>query len=341
LITLLHSWNFRFDRVIARDVVLNVLLYLPLGMAARLSLQRARPAFIQIGWPVALGFVLSSSIEMLQLYARRRCSMVDVTTNTLGALAGAIIAGTLRTKIESGLSHRRARAADPAALGVFLCWLAYTVFPFFPVLGRTGLMAKWRIFVAAPLFEPVPFVSSACAIVIVASLAKPSGLTSPWTVPVAAMIMGPVQFFIATKQPLPSSWLGIVVGWLLLAAMPNRLEHLAAAWTVIIATAVRGLAPFRLSSTPTSFRWVPFEGFLQGSWFSATGILIEKVFFYAALIWGLRIAGASLRATIVVVTLGLAAVEIAQMYLPGRTPEITDVLLPVIIGYVTTTGRLR
>jgi glycopeptide antibiotics resistance protein len=134
--------------------------------------------------------------------------------------------------------------------------------------------------------------------------------------------------------------LGIVAGWVVLAVLPKRLERTATVWTLIIATTVRGLAPFRLSSTPNSFHWVPFEGVLQWSWLSAARILVEKVFFYAALMWALRtITGASLRSTIAIVALVIAAIEVVQVYLPGRTPEITDVLLPVIIGYVARTGK--
>ncbi len=70
-----------------------------------------------------------------------------------------------------------------------------------------------------------------------------------------------------------------------------------------------------------------------------SGVLVEKVFFYTALMWALRITGMSLRSTIVVVTLGLGAIEAVQVYLPGRTPETTDILLPVVIGYIVRTAK--
>src|SRR5262245_55845958 len=65
------------------DIILNVLLFLPLGIGLRLVL-RTRAA-------VAIGFVCSVAIELTQLYliAGRDASLRDVITNTLGTGIGA------------------------------------------------------------------------------------------------------------------------------------------------------------------------------------------------------------------------------------------------------------
>jgi VanZ family protein len=63
-------------------------------------------------------------------------------------------------------------------------------------------------------------------------------------------------------------------------------------------------------------------------------VLIEKIFYYGTAIWLLRAAGAGLARSVSVVAVVLASIEIAQIHLPGRTPEITDPILAVLIGFV-------
>jgi hypothetical protein len=76
-------------------------------------------------------------------------------------------------------------------------------------------------------------------------------------------------------------------------------------------------------------------------------LLIEKVFYYGTAIWLLRAAGIRLVLSVILVAAVLASIEIVQIHLPGRTPEITDPILAVLMGFVLAMlsrpvrGRLR
>ena len=77
----LHTINFDFDTT---DFYNNILLYLPLGVALSGS-----------SWwiTVLCGFLLSTSAELLQVvYVDRIPSPMDVTSNTVGALIGWLLA---------------------------------------------------------------------------------------------------------------------------------------------------------------------------------------------------------------------------------------------------------
>ena len=65
------------------DAVLNVLVFIPVGLSLCLSFKKRR-------WVVPLiGFCISFTIELLQLLFQRGCSDVDdVIHNTLGCLVG-------------------------------------------------------------------------------------------------------------------------------------------------------------------------------------------------------------------------------------------------------------
>lgn len=120
---------------------------------------------------------------------------------------------------------------------------------------------------------------------------------------------------------------------------PERHRKGIALVLIGLATVIRGLAPFHLTSEPLAFSWVPFESVLQGQWQYAASVLVEKVFFYGALIWCLQWNGrALLRSTLITAVL-LAVIETVQIYLPGRTPEITDPVLAIFIGYIMYVAR--
>ena len=109
----------------------------------------------------------------------------------------------------------------------------------------------------------------------------------------------------------------------------------ARAFTAILI--LRGLSPFRFMSATTDFVWTPFSGMLQMDWQSAILVLLEKIFYYASAIWLLRAAGLRLLHAAGVVAAILAAIEIAQTQLPGRTPETADPILAILIGFVLLT----
>src|SRR5271155_3932479 len=85
----LLSTSFRSDR---GDVISNVLLYLPLGFFATLSLRRGPVALRALIGAIA-GLALSVGIECVQFYDLGRVpSMADVGANGCGALLGALAA---------------------------------------------------------------------------------------------------------------------------------------------------------------------------------------------------------------------------------------------------------
>jgi hypothetical protein len=59
---------------------------------------------------------------------------------------------------------------------------------------------------------------------------------------------------------------------------------------------------------------------------------LEKVFLYGTLVWLILQTGASISCSLVLVVILTTSLEIAQRYIVGRTPEITDPLLVLLLG---------
>jgi hypothetical protein len=97
---------------------------------------------------------------------------------------------------------------------------------------------------------------------------------------------------------------------------------------------LQALAPFDFINTGRSFGWVPFRSFLYSSNGSAVPSFFEKTFTYGCLVWLLSRAGTSWSvATISGATL-VFALRLIQVYLPGRSAEITDVVLLLIVALI-------
>lgn len=126
------------------DMVLNVLAYIPLGLLASVALRKRLGVFpsLLIGWFV--GILLSVSMEYLQMYLPTRVSSnVDVLSNSLGTLIGALFAVSITswTWLFSGLEHWRSHVFQHGkemdyGLALLVLWMFGQINPSLPMLGN-------------------------------------------------------------------------------------------------------------------------------------------------------------------------------------------------------------
>jgi hypothetical protein len=84
---------------------------------------------------------------------------------------------------------------------------------------------------------------------------------------------------------------------------------------------------------------MPFRSSLRGGLETNYSALLEKAFWYGSLVWLLARGGWSLLASTVGTAALVAAIEIVQMWLPGRSADITDVLLVLAAGFLLALPR--
>ena len=333
---LFHSWPGQPFTSFLRDAIVNVALYVPLGFTAHLVFKKGGVPGLGIYGPVLLGLALSISIELIQLLEpARTSSMIDVANNVIGSVLG-VAAGLLFdiSGIHIGSRSRRKRAPDRGAAFLALCWTAWLLFPLFPVIGLYAPRRKLGVFLHAAWFDPMSIIAYAAGFFAGTLLTARAGVRLPnawlWVTALAV----PAQILIAGRQPTPAELLGAIVGVALFIAFgrpagPTRTQAILFLSVLVL----RGLEPFHFSAETSGFDWIPFEATLNGDWQAAAAILIEKIFFYGTAIWMLSAASASLWRSVSAVAVVLAAIEIIQMRLPGRTAEITDPMLAILIGY--------
>lgn len=324
------------------DLLANLLLYVPLGLFLAL-LQRGRVA-LRVAAAGLGGLVLSGAVEIAQLFvAGRTTSIWDLLLNTMGtllgagaALAGQAAAGRARAGRAGAYGAGSYGAAlEPAAALLLLCWLGYRLYPYVPSLD----LQEWRDSVKPvllhPVFEPVRTLRLAVAWVVAARLLEAVAGRRATLLLLPAVLCGSLaaEVVIVDNDLTLAEVLGVTLalpGWLLLGTLPWRRADavlLGALLTVVLADR---LEPFRFDRVAVSFEWVPFRSLLAGHWGHGLQVMLQKLFLYGCSLWLARRLGVGPWPATALLALLLGGTSIAQIWIPDRSAEVTDVLLALI-----------
>lgn len=133
------SWS---GMVIRSDVVFNVLAYVPFGMLLTLYFRSRGEDRLAVAKAAAIAAGFSATMELLQLFVPGRVSsIVDLTTNTVGALLGSLVfADPIYSLATRPLGEARERIIIPGAYGdtalvLVMLWLLAQLNPALPFFG--------------------------------------------------------------------------------------------------------------------------------------------------------------------------------------------------------------
>ncbi len=330
--------SLSFQRTSRGDLVANLLLYMPFGLCLVLAWPAQWRRLTALAATLIVGTLLSLAVELLQVHASSRVSsLTDVIINAIGTLAGGVIAIVY---LELGTTLRipgvAAGRPEPVPLGVLLLWLAFRIAPFVPTID-------WQKYKDAikPLLTPEFAVLDAFRYLVgwlvvgytVRQLWRREYALLALCVIVVIVLAG--RIVIVGKVLVASELLALLLCMPLAAlfvSVPDRQRATLLAVLLTATIVLQGLEPFELLAQAQPFSWVPFKSSLSDSLEVNYSVLLEKCFWYFALVWlltrrGLAAAGAALATAVL-----LAAIEVAQLWLPGRSAEITDPLLAIIAG---------
>ena len=328
---LLATWSARASR---GDLAGNVVLYLPLGFF--LSLAARRLGFAgRIALAAASGTALSIAIEIGQLWTSgRQSALSDVIANAAGAWLGGVAGAALWRR---GNTRRFAIGGFPLYPAVVAaCWLGHRLFPFVPTLDLHKYWHALRPLVVDPAPAPAAVLRHAAAWLAVALLLEAIAGARRGTWGLLALVPGVLgaRVLIAGATLSAGEVAGAVAAlllWTLWLGRARRRE-LAIALLFTASIVMESLAPYRWSAQPHAFTWLPFGGFLRSSVASSVSSFLDKLFHYGALPWlwigaGLRPGTAAAGAAALVL-----ALRLAQMWIPGRSAEISDCLMVLLMA---------
>jgi VanZ family protein len=329
-----------FARTTRGDIAANLLLYFPAGLLLAWLLALRMGALAAILATAIIGLLLSFSIELLQFFEPKRvASLTDMLLNAAGTLAGAL-AGLVgvhgRSRLRSGWLAVALR--EPIAVALVVCWLLVRLLPLAPTLD----VQKWRNarepLATAPWWVPLESARLFVAWTVVGYAASAAGrrrLDWAWLFVIAAIaVLGRIVIIGKVLMPAEVAAIAVSIPAALILARLGTTGASILAWSIAALAIVRGLEPFTFAIDTRAIALAPFGTGLAGSSEMALPVLLDKVFFSASLVWLLTRAGHSmLWATILAMGL-LLGIEVLQVWLPGRTPNVTDPLLAVVAGGV-------
>ena len=326
---LVRTWNSEAGRA---DFTANVLLYMPLGFCLTLLLRsRAR-----ILTALLTGVLLSVSIELTQYYdAGRITSATDVYANGLGTLLGGIAALVFGGRFLASVGDRI--TGEPVPLLLIVAWLGYRLYPYVPTID---LHKYWNS------LKPLIFAQSVSAYdlfrqfsvwltlyVLLEAIAGNRRFIRLALLFTIAVFYAKILIIGMFLRPGELGGAGVaLVAWIALRPVPLRLRYATAAFVLCAYVVALRLEPFHFQSTARAFGWVPFRSLMGGSIAVDTLQMLEKFFLYGSMLYLISAATGRWLVAALAVTALLFATSLAETHLPGRSAEITDPVLALMIG---------
>ena len=320
------------------DLLANLVFYAPLGfVCVAIFRGRGSDAAVIVA-SVILGATLSASMELLQYFDAGRVScMSDFYLNSLGTLLGALAAGAWRGDLSSvNIASGR---ASPFALLVLTAWLGWRLFPYEPVIDLHKYWAALKPLVLSPNLTPYDVFRFATMWAAVTYLAQFGvSLRSPRViVPAAMALIFLAKIVIADLVITLPEIVGatIALGYFLLVLQrPGLLGTRLLASTFVLAIVLERVLPWHLLATPRTFEWIPFFGFLHGSLGINVQSFLQKVFLYGTALILLTDSGLKLAIAAGIECTILAGTSFAETYLVGRSGEVTDTLMALMLAAI-------
>ena len=321
------------------DVVGNIALFIPfgaLGVAAWPPRWRGAA-----GWAglVLVATVFAFVVQVLQIwFPPREPSLADVLWNGVGAVLGIAMGAAAIDRF--GGSRPGLREGAPLAAFLLLGWVLTQLFPFLPSIDWQMVKDKLKPLLLAPAWS-LPAVVFVAARVLAAgcllqALSRSAGATAVRLLLLLAVLV--VGKLLVVGQSLPlSTLLGFALGWLawlLLSRLAADRLRVVAFAALLAAFTLAGLLPFEMRDTPARFHWLPFDSLLHGSMLINTWALVESVFVFCTLLWLVAQEGGRVPGIAVVLALWVGGLEAAQVWIDGRTGDITAPLLVLLSGFV-------
>lgn len=332
------SLDFVLNRGFLRDVLVNLLVYIPVGFFFVLEERPDRPAWLRCLRAALAGAALSLCMEFLQYYFPPRMpSLIDLLDNTLSAAAGGLlgIAFAARARHAFGALAGLGLARPSSALFLAIVWTAALFSPGDWAGFRT--LMKLHALLAAP--APAPGLVFVALVQWVGIGALAAAIAGRSRAPALLLVCGlalPFRFLVPGQHPQLFEFVGAAAAICCWFAVPvsRRLSAGVIAFLLAAGLVVDELRPWHFVNRAGGFEWVPFASMLQTRWTYALLVLFRKAAVYGTTVWAIARAGMGIPGSAVLVSVLLASLEAVQIFLPGRTAETTDPILALVLGLI-------
>lgn len=332
-----HFWTDIDTRASFGNILGNIVLFLPFGFFAILD-ERSQASYTTRVMAILFwGTLFALLLQLIQVYIPARDqALFDVVWNMIGIGLGIVLArgsAALTTRWLSSLHQ----PAAMASLVVAVLWLAAELVPLVPSLDFQLVKDSLKPLLLEPRFALLDSLAAAIGLCVLGqALARLRGerASLAWLLLAAVLVLAAKPFVVVVELDL-STVIGFGLGWAAWAVLLHVNERQRAAillvGLVVIFTAT-GLEPFELARQSTPMGWIPFAEVLDGPMLINSRALVSNLFVYTAILWLVRLRGSSLVGASLLLAVWVTLIEIAQMFIVGRTPSITEPLWVFLVA---------
>lgn len=335
----LTSWNLFTSR---GDMLGNVALFFPLGMAGILFTRKRSDSRIGVATLLFLALIYSFGLQLAQVWLpSRSAALADVAWNMVGTAAGIATAHLIATR-----SSARGQPLDVPSLVplvVLVLWLLTELLPLVPSLDIQKFKDALKpLFLVFSFSFPTTMMHSA-GIVVAGNAFTALGQRAAWWLGGAVLLVWAGKLVIVNLTLDASLLLGTLAGYggyLLALRAGVKKPFEVAFWLLLAAWSITALTPFSPASGGT-FNGIPFATMLQGSLEVGVRGLVQSLFIYTALIWLAHRTGLSIGKAVLGLAIWSSFIELTQMGLLGRNADITELILLLLVGWVLSAAQAR
>ena len=319
-----------------RDLVVNLLVYVPVGLLLTLVLGPRRSAAQRWLLAVAGGALLSLGVEVLQHAIRARVpSLADWVLNVASTAAGATLALAAALLPMRPLATRLRRLNVSPALGLLLAlWVAAHAAPFLPRL-RPGRL-RGAIEASLSLSPTVGGVAAwfAAYLVLSAVMRTLFRRETFWPLFLAMVLASLGSRLLFVGQTLsPDELIAVALALPVIGRLrvhTHAVSRTPLLGLICVALLVAGLAPFEFATRAQPVAWMPFADLADGRLDDRYLGTLDRLFVAIGAVW--IAAGSALGLGFgTLALLGVTLVtEFAQRWLPARVPDTTDLVVIVL-----------
>jgi len=228
------------------------------------------------------------------------------------------------------------RFVASSGLSLLLLWASARLVPFVPTIDLQAYKNAIKPLLLVPQFVWTEFIFLTVCWLVFAQLMRVI-IGHKWRflyLPLSIIIIYALEVIIVTNSlTLTDVCAGVaaISIWFALSGFIEDRPWLLA-WLLLISYISNAISPFSIRPTSVDFNWIPFYGFLEGSMLINARVLCEKLFVFGGIFWIFGYIHRLQLSRIFLVLAVVLAVEICQIWFTNHTPELTDVLLVVIMA---------
>jgi VanZ family protein len=316
------------------DLLANTLLFIPYGIVLAFILQDKVKNINNFLITLISSFVLAHLIQVAQLWTIERVpSGSDSIWNLLGASVGLLIAFIFPQKKRIFNQPLSPEKLIPFSLALLI--ILFHLWPFVPTFDwgfiKNNLKMLFIVseFDSLKVFEKIVFWFTPFFLL---NHLNDNNIRFRHLIYLAVGTII-LQLFILDSAIDISNVTGASVALLCWQLVGKKVTTMQLMVLLSLYYLFFAFYPFEYRGYLGSFNWLPFEVSLTGSMIVNLSAIIEKIIIYGTLFWLFLETKYSLKKTTFWLALTAFVVEYLQIFIAYKTPDITDSILILLIGY--------